>query len=135
MKPKRNWGGCSVGTAYDMEFLSMPLRWPQVAWSSVQWFQYYYNLRGNNVSITSHSSAVGMVTGYGLDIRGVTVWVPVESRIFSSGVHPTSYSMGSGGFLPWGKVTGPEAEHSPPTSAKVKKIWIYTSIPPYAFMV
>jgi hypothetical protein len=26
MKPKRNWGGCSVGTAYDMEFLSMPLR-------------------------------------------------------------------------------------------------------------
>jgi hypothetical protein len=23
---------------------------------------------------------------------------------------------------------------SPPTSAKVKKIWIYTSTPPYAFM-
>jgi hypothetical protein len=24
--------------------------------------------------------------------------------------------------------------YSPPTSAKVKKMWIYTSTPPYAFM-
>jgi hypothetical protein len=28
-----------------------------------------------------------------------------------------------------------EAEHSPPTSAEVKKMWFYTSTPPYAFMV
>jgi hypothetical protein len=27
-----------------------------------------------------------------------------------------------------------EADHSPPASAEVKKIWIYTSTPPYAFM-
>jgi hypothetical protein len=27
-----------------------------------------------------------------------------------------------------------EADHSSPTSAKVKKMWIYTSIIPYAFM-
>jgi hypothetical protein len=26
---------------------------------------------------------------------------------------------------------GREADHSPPTSAVVKKTWIYTSIPPY----
>jgi hypothetical protein len=26
-----------------------------------------------------------------------------------------------------------EADHSPPTSAEVKKTWIYTSTPPYAF--
>jgi hypothetical protein len=26
------------------------------------------------------------------------------------------------------------AHHSPPTSAEVKKLWIYTSTPPYAFM-
>jgi hypothetical protein len=31
-------------------------------------------------------------------------------------------------------VTGREADHSPPTSAEVKKMWIYTSTPPYAFM-
>jgi hypothetical protein len=29
---------------------------------------------------------------------------------------------------------GREADHSLPTSAEVKKIWIYTFIPPYAFM-
>jgi hypothetical protein len=27
-----------------------------------------------------------------------------------------------------------EADHSPPASAEIKKIWIYTSTPPYAFM-
>jgi hypothetical protein len=27
-----------------------------------------------------------------------------------------------------------EANHSPPTSAEVKKMWIYTSTPPYAFV-
>jgi hypothetical protein len=32
------------------------------------------------------------------------------------------------------KRSGREADHSPPTSAEVKKIWIYTSTPPYAFM-
>jgi hypothetical protein len=29
-------------------------------------------------------TVVGIVTGYGLDDRGVGVWVPVKSRIFSS---------------------------------------------------
>jgi hypothetical protein len=29
---------------------------------------------------------------------------------------------------------GPEADHSLPTSPEVKKMWIYTSTPPYAFM-
>jgi hypothetical protein len=27
-----------------------------------------------------------------------------------------------------------EADHSPPASAEVKKMWFYTSTPPYAFM-
>jgi hypothetical protein len=30
--------------------------------------------------------------------------------------------------------SGCEVDHSPPTSAEVKKMWIYTSTPPYAFM-
>jgi hypothetical protein len=29
---------------------------------------------------------------------------------------------------------GREADHSPPTSAEVKTMWIYTYTPPYAFM-
>jgi hypothetical protein len=32
------------------------------------------------------------------------------------------------------KRPGNEADHSPPASAEVKKIWIYTSTPLYAFM-
>jgi hypothetical protein len=31
------------------------------------------------------------------------------------------------------KQLGREADHPPPVSAKVKKTWIYTSIPSYAF--
>jgi hypothetical protein len=45
-------------------------------------------------------------------------------------------SNGYQGLFPPGvKRPGPEAEYSPPTGAEVKKIWIYPSIPPYAFMV
>jgi hypothetical protein len=34
----------------------------------------------------------------------------------------------------WVKRPGREADHSPPASAEVKKIWIYTSTLPHAFM-
>jgi hypothetical protein len=42
--------------------------------------------------------------------------------------------MGIGGFLPEVKRPGHEADLSSPTGAEVEKIWIYASIPPYAFM-
>jgi hypothetical protein len=32
------------------------------------------------------------------------------------------------------KHLGSEADHLPPASAEVKKMWIYISIPPYDFM-
>jgi hypothetical protein len=40
--------------------------------------------------------------------------------------------MGTGISFPGVKPPGREADHSP--SAKVKKMWIYTSTPSYAFM-
>jgi hypothetical protein len=40
-----------------------------------------------------------------------------------------------GALSPGVKRPGCQANHSPQTSAEVKKIWIYTSTPPYAFMV
>jgi hypothetical protein len=46
----------------------------------------------------------------------------------------TSYIMGTGSSFPGVKRPGREVNHSPPTSAEVKKMWIYTSTPPYAFM-
>jgi hypothetical protein len=51
-----------------------------------------------------------------------------------SGVHPTSYPVVTGSLSPGVKRPGCEADHSPPSSAQVKKMWIYTSTPPYAFM-
>jgi hypothetical protein len=38
------------------------------------------------------------------------------------------------GLFPMGKAPWREVDHSPPVSAEVKKIWIYTSTLPYAFM-
>jgi hypothetical protein len=50
------------------------------------------------------------------------------------GVHPISYSMSTGAFFPGVKRPRYEADRSPPTSAEVKKMWIYISTPPYTFM-
>jgi hypothetical protein len=41
--------------------------------------------------------------------------------------------MGTGAVSPGIKQSGLEADHSPPTSAEVKKTWVYTSTPPYVF--
>jgi hypothetical protein len=38
------------------------------------------------------------------------------------------------GAFTGGKAVGREADHSPPANAEVKKIWIYTSTPPYTFV-
>jgi hypothetical protein len=51
-----------------------------------------------------------------------------------SGVHQTSYPVRIGGFSPGVKWPWREAEHSPSAIAEVKKMWIYTSTPPYAFI-
>jgi hypothetical protein len=66
----------------------------------------------------SRDNVVGIATGYGLKDRGIGVRVPVGSRIFSSAGRPQER----------------EVDHSPPDSAEVKKMWLYTSTPPYAFM-
>jgi hypothetical protein len=45
-----------------------------------------------------------------------------------SEVHSTSHPMATVGSFPWVKRLEREADHSPPTSAEIKKTWIYTSI-------
>jgi hypothetical protein len=55
---------------------------------------------------------------------------PTEAEDFSSnfciqtgsGAHPSSYTVGTGGSFPGGKAQlGCDANHSPPSSAEVKK--------------
>jgi hypothetical protein len=84
--------------------------------------------------------AVGIATSYGLDDRGVGVRVMVGSRIFSSPDRPVlrftqlRIQWVPGALSPGVKRPGREVDHSPPTSVEVKKMWINTSTPPYAFM-
>jgi hypothetical protein len=85
-------------------------------------------------------STVGIATGYGLDDQGVGVQVPIGSRIFSTtsrqALGPTQPPIKwvPGALFLGVKRPGREADHSPPTSAEVKKTWLCTSTPPYAFM-
>jgi hypothetical protein len=90
----------------------------------------------------SRDSTVGIATDYGLNGRGVGVRVPVRSRIFSSSRRPDQLlcpaNLLTNGYrerFPRGvKGPGREADHSPPTTAEVKKIWVRTCIPPYVLM-
>jgi hypothetical protein len=90
----------------------------------------------------SLDSVVGIATSYGVDDQGVGVRVTVGSRIFlfskSSipALRPTQPPIQwVPGVLSLGvKRPGREADHSPPTSAEVKKMWLYTSTPSNAFM-
>jgi hypothetical protein len=90
----------------------------------------------------SRDSVVGIATDYGLDDRGVGVRVPVGSRIFSSPPRPDRLwgptqppiKWVPGALSPGVKRPGREADHSPQVSAEAKKMWIYISTPPYAFM-
>jgi hypothetical protein len=59
----------------------------------------------------SRSSSVGIVTGYGLNNRGIGLQFPAEASDFyvlhsvktGSGTHPASYPMGIGGSFTGGK--------------------------------
>jgi hypothetical protein len=92
------------------------------------------------VSLVSRDSSVGIATAYGLDDRGVGVLVPVGSRIFSTSSRPAlgptqpRIPWVSGVFPPGVKQQWREDDQSPPATADVKKMWIYTSTSLYAFM-
>jgi hypothetical protein len=60
----------------------------------------------------------------------------LQSVHTGSGAHPVSYTMGTGGgaISPGKKRPGREADHSPQSSAEIKKCWSYASILPYVFM-
>jgi hypothetical protein len=74
----------------------------------------------------SQDSSVGTGSGYG---------VPVGSRIFFPPRYPNRI-WGPPNFLSNGYRgrQGSEADHSLPIFDEVKKMWIYTPTPPYAFM-
>jgi hypothetical protein len=77
----------------------------------------------------SCGSSGSIVSDYGLDDRAIEVRSSTGAEDFSSspcvqtgsGAHPASYPVGTGGPFPGGKARpGRDADHSPPSSAKVK---------------
>jgi hypothetical protein len=87
----------------------------------------------------SRDSAVSIATSYWLDDWGVkfeSQWGQEFSLPHGiqtgSGVHSTSCPMCMGALSPGVKRLARETDHSPPTSAEVKKTWVYTSTPLYA---
>jgi hypothetical protein len=80
-------------------------------------------------------SVVGIATGYGLDDSGRSS-SPGKVKNFlrviqtGSGAHPVSHPMGTGGIA-----AGREVDHSPPTSAEVKKMWIHSPIRLYGVVL
>jgi hypothetical protein len=90
----------------------------------------------------NRDSSVGIATGYGLDEEGGGSSSPcrVKNFLFSTSstpaLGPTQPFIQEvpGALSPGVKRSVREADHSSPINAQVKKIQIYTSIPPYAFM-
>jgi hypothetical protein len=77
---------------------------------------------------TSRVSSGSIVSDYGLDDRAIRVQSLAGAKDFSSnlcvqtssGAHPTSCTMGTGGPFPGGKAQpGRDADHSLPPSAEV----------------
>jgi hypothetical protein len=112
-------------------------------WTLVQFFinLSYIELKRIVVVPKRNGSAVDIATIYELNYQRVGVRVPVApSKSFASAHRPdpgatqppVQWVLGA----PSSSVNrqAPEANHSPPTSAEVKKTWIYTSTPPYVLM-
>jgi hypothetical protein len=83
----------------------------------------------------SRYSAAGIATAYGLDGRGVAFRVQIGGKIFLLSTSsrdrlwglPTLLSNGYRGLFPGGLAVN--LTRLPPTSAEVKKTWLYTSTP------
>jgi hypothetical protein len=84
------------------------------------------------------SVSVGIATTYGLDDQGIGVPSPGGSKNFHFSMLSRPV-LGSTERVARALSLGvkrprPEADHSPPASAAVKKTWIYISTPLYAFV-
>jgi hypothetical protein len=90
----------------------------------------------------SRDSVVGIATGYGAGRPRGRSSSPgrVKNFLFSTSSRPVLGSTQPPiqsvprDLSPEVKRPRREADHSRPASAQVKKMWIYTSTPPYAFM-
>jgi hypothetical protein len=87
-------------------------------------------------SSSSRDSSAGIAASYLLDSRGIGDWFLAATKY----VFPTSSGPALGPtqppiqWVPGALSPGREADHSPPSSAEVKRIWIHTSTSPWVLM-
>jgi hypothetical protein len=86
------------------------------------YYYYYYYYYYYSLSQYSDWLRTGSPRGRGLSSVG--------GRVFASS--PMQYILGV--LSPGIERPESEADHSPPTNAQVKKMWIYTSNSPYIFV-
>jgi hypothetical protein len=100
------------------------------------------NLWFDSVFLQSHDSSVSIALDYGLDNwilgfdsqwgLGIFLFTTTSRTALGPTQPPIQWVPGA---LSLGvKRLGHEADHSPPSSAKVKNVWSYTSTPQYFFM-
>jgi hypothetical protein len=90
----------------------------------------------------SRVRSVGIKMDHGLEGRRIWIRFPAKARYFSllhsfhifSGPTQPPIQWVAGSLSPGVKRSDREADNSPPASAEVKKMWIYTSTPQYTFM-
>jgi hypothetical protein len=97
----------------------------------------YINISRATYTQRSQDSSVGIATGYGLDDQVGGNSSPGKAKNFHFSISSRP-ALGSTQppikWVPGVKRQWLEADHSPSTSAEVKKMWIYISTPPYVFM-
>jgi hypothetical protein len=94
------------------------------------------SLKFNSVFSSHFYSRVDIATGYRLDGRGIRIRFPVGANFLPSQSHPNRFwgppsllSNGYCGLFLWGaKQPVREADHSLPSSAEVKNMWIYDKL-------
>jgi hypothetical protein len=97
-------------------------------------FRYDMNFR------SLHENVYRLPTGW--TAEGVRSLSPGRGRVFLLStssrpvLEPTQRPIQwvAGALSPGAKRPGREADHTPPTTAEVKNIWIYTFTPPHVFM-
>jgi hypothetical protein len=113
---------CSNFTVADSNALENKGTSPNLCYNTFIQSRSAYNFES---VLKSHGGSVSIATGYGLDDRGFEVRVPAATT-----PHRPYRLWSPPQWVPGVKRTGCEAEHSPPTSAEIIKMLIYTSTPP-----
>jgi hypothetical protein len=100
--------------------------------SSVSWFPFFFICM--RLCKRTRDAAVGARRARGRSSSPGRFKNFIHVVQIGSGVHPTSCQMHRGALSPRVYRQGREADHSPTTSAEVKKMWMYASIPQYVYM-